>query len=52
MTFHWMPVPYVELAGAGPSQHALNAVLYLMVLSLTAAFVWLAALAWLERERG
>ena len=51
MSFFWTPLPYVALDGGGSSQLALNVVLYVMTLSLMASLLWLAALAWDDRER-
>jgi hypothetical protein len=51
MTFRWMPLPHLTLAEGGAHQLALNVLLYGMTLAFTGTCVWLAALAWLERER-
>ncbi len=51
MTFDWSPLPHVLLASGGPSETALNVLVYAMTLGLVGSCTWLFALAWLERDR-
>jgi hypothetical protein len=51
MTMSWTPLPHIALDVGGGTELALNALLYVMTLSLLGAFLWLAALGWSDRQR-
>ena len=50
MRFQWSPLPWVALQEGGSSELALNVVLYAMTLLLVGACLWLAHIAWVERD--
>jgi len=50
MKIRWSPMPWVLLEEDG-AELALNAVIYAMGLSLVATLLWLAHIAWVERDR-
>ena len=51
MSFRWSPLPHVALEGDGFTELALNAVLYVLTVSIGATLGWLGTLAWADRER-
>jgi hypothetical protein len=52
MSFHWLPVPHVDLVDGGAGvEIALNITLYGLGLGMAGACVWLASLAWLDRTK-
>ena len=50
MRFQWLPLPWVALAEGGSSELALNVVLYVMTLLFVGTCLWLARIAWVERD--
>jgi hypothetical protein len=50
MQFQWLPLPWVTLQGSDSSELALNVVLYVMTLLLVGSCLWLAHIAWVERD--
>lgn len=51
MTFRWSPLPWLGLEEGGGAEIALNLVVYGLTLSTLGTCVWLAHIAWVERER-
>lgn len=51
MTLRWSPLPWVALEEDAGSELALNALMYGMTLTFLGACLWLAHIAWVERDR-
>jgi hypothetical protein len=51
MSFTWLPLPHFVLEGDNGSELFLNVVVYLFGVALIGSVLWLAGLAWADRER-